>query len=75
LPACHALTRITGRICYVNLIIPYAIETSDGQRIGYVPVKKVSIVRDYGRHEASLATVNYETVPWKRFRVTISRLG
>jgi hypothetical protein len=51
--------------------LSYAVETVVGQRIGYVPVKKVSVVRDSGTQNAWLSAANYETVPWKRFRVTI----
>lgn len=56
---------------FFNGSFGYAIEVSGGRRIGYVPAKIVPLV-DAGTIQAGwLSSVDYETVPWKTFRVIL----
>ena len=52
--------------------LSYRIELRDGRRLGYVPKKLVPAVHVAGEKSGQLIAVDYGTVPWKRYRVTIA---
>lgn len=49
----------------------YAIEVVGGRRIGYVPAKLVPLLEIARVRAGWLSSVDYGTVPWKTFRVTL----
>jgi hypothetical protein len=51
--------------------VGYAIEVVGGQRIGYVPAKLVPLVETATIRAGWLSSVDYGTVPWKTFKVTL----
>jgi hypothetical protein len=51
----------------------YTVVTEAGQVIGYVPAKIVPLVHGTEIRSSRLSVVDYDAVPWKRFRVAIER--
>jgi hypothetical protein len=49
----------------------YAVYTTDGRQIGYVPKKLIGVIDDSRISRAYLSAVNHYAVPWKRYEVTL----
>lgn len=56
---------------FFNGSFGYAIDVRGGRRIGYVPAKIVPLVDAATVQAGWLSSVDYDTVPWKTFRVLL----
>jgi hypothetical protein len=54
-----------------NDSVGYAIEVIGGRRIGYLPAKLVPLLETATVRAGWLSSVDYGTVPWKTFEVTL----